>query len=144
VRAISFTIPGEPKPWRRARLGRAKNGRPMHFKDSATAEYEQRWAEAAMRALAGDEPLAGPLAVVITARFMVPKTLTKARAAAIEAGTERPTRRPDSDNIAKNLDGLNGVAFRDDAQVVDLRVRKVYAASAGVDVTISPIIGAQP
>lgn len=133
---VSFTIPGEPKPWRRARLGRLPNGRPMHFKDAATADYEARWEEAAAKALAGEPPLMGPLLVSIVARFMPPKALTRARRAAIEGGHERPTKRPDLDNIAKNLDGLNGVAFRDDSQIVHLTVSKIYADSAGVDVTI--------
>lgn len=39
-----------------------------------------------------------------------------------------PTVKPDVDNIAKIiLDGLNGVAYEDDKQVVSLSIDKVYA-----------------
>lgn len=38
-----------------------------------------------------------------------------------------PTIKPDTGNIAKSiLDSLNGIAYLDDKQVVDLRVRVVY------------------
>ena len=137
---IAFTIPGDPQPWRRGRLGQLPNGKPRHFKDAKTKANQQNWAAAALEALDGAPPLEGGVVAHVVCRFMPPKSLTKARRAAIESGVERPTKRPDSDNVAKNLDGLNGVAFRDDAQVVRLIVDKVYATSAGVDVTIEPFI----
>ena len=40
----------------------------------------------------------------------------------------RPTGKPDIDNIIKAvLDGLNGVAFKDDAQVVFISAQKLYS-----------------
>ncbi|XZN30187.1 RusA family crossover junction endodeoxyribonuclease [Clostridium perfringens] len=40
---------------------------------------------------------------------------------------EKPTKKPDVDNIAKIiLDSLNGVAYKDDSQIVDLRIIKSY------------------
>ena len=51
-----------------------------------------------------------------------------------------PTTKPDTDNIAKSiLDSLNGIAYLDDKQVVDLRVRKQYAEVPGVSVWISEV-----
>ena len=39
-----------------------------------------------------------------------------------------PTKRPDADNIAKAiLDALNGVAWKDDKQVVELSITKEWA-----------------
>lgn len=41
-----------------------------------------------------------------------------------------PTKRPDIDNIAKIiLDGLNGVAYKDDAQVIKLFITKKWTTS---------------
>jgi Holliday junction resolvase RusA-like endonuclease len=41
---------------------------------------------------------------------------------------ELPMKKPDCDNIVKIiLDALNGVAYTDDKQVVDVRCRKCYA-----------------
>ena len=43
-------------------------------------------------------------------------------------GTILPTKRPDVDNLAKIiLDGLNGVAYRDDAQVCCIHFEKKYS-----------------
>jgi crossover junction endodeoxyribonuclease RusA len=54
-----------------------------------------------------------------------------------------PIVRPDLDKLARGLlDGLTGVVWHDDEQVVDLVVRKRYApvgSSPRVDVTITPI-----
>ena len=49
----------------------------------------------------------------------------------------RPTLKPDYDNIAKIIaDSLNGIAYRDDAQIVDGYVRKFYSDKPRVVVTI--------
>ena len=43
------------------------------------------------------------------------------------SGEILPTKKPDVDNIAKTiLDALNGVIYRDDAQVIELVVKKSY------------------
>ena len=135
---IKFTVPGTPQPWRRARIGRV-GGKTIHFTDPRTKTNEAHWASAALTAMKGAPLMTGPLRADITVRFLPPKTLTKARAFAIACGVERPTKTPDADNVAKNLDGLNGVAFRDDAQIVELFVSKIYADSAGVDVVIKEL-----
>lgn len=136
---LRFTIPGEVKAWSRAGLGRTASGKPMHFTPKATRRNEAAWAAAAYEALRGGAPLEGPLQVFVTARFMPPKSAPKKTLAGMLSGHIFPTRRPDLDNVLKNLDGLNGVAFRDDAQVVQITAAKVYAESAGVDVTIIPM-----
>ena len=52
----------------------------------------------------------------------------------------RPTRKPDFDNIGKIIcDALNGIAYRDDAQIVDALVRKFYSDIPRVIVEISDI-----
>jgi Holliday junction resolvase RusA-like endonuclease len=49
----------------------------------------------------------------------------------------RPTVKADIDNIAKAiLDGMTGVAWDDDKQVVSLRVEKTYSASPRVVVEV--------
>ena len=48
-----------------------------------------------------------------------------------------PTKKPDTDNIAKTiLDSLNGIAFEDDKQVVALLVKKLYGEEAKVVVSL--------
>ena len=51
-----------------------------------------------------------------------------------------PTTKPDTDNIVKSiLDSLNGIAYKNDKQVVDLRVRKQYAEVPSVSVWIREV-----
>ena len=48
-----------------------------------------------------------------------------------------PAKKPDIDNVVKAvLDALNGVAYRDDTQVVELHVRKSYSEKPRVEVSI--------
>ena len=52
----------------------------------------------------------------------------------------RPIRKPDWDNVGKIIcDALNGIAYRDDAQIVDALVRKFYSDTPRVIVEISDI-----
>ena len=56
------------------------------------------------------------------------------------AGEVMPTSKPDADNVVKAVfDGLNGVLWRDDVLVVDLRVRKRYSATPCVRVEVWPL-----
>jgi Holliday junction resolvase RusA-like endonuclease len=59
----------------------------------------------------------------------------------MEKGYIKPTKKSDADNIAKIvLDSLNKIAYYDDAQVVELEVKKIYAQSEPyVDVLIEEI-----
>ncbi|WP_194190822.1 RusA family crossover junction endodeoxyribonuclease [Clostridium chrysemydis] len=69
----------------------------------------------------------GSIRAKIVAYYKIPKSYTKKRVQAIREGLELPTKKPDADNIAKIiLDSLNGVAFKDDAQVISLSIEKAY------------------
>ena len=68
----------------------------------------------------------GALKITINAFFMIPKSYTKKRSA--ELPGKPYMMKPDIDNIAKSvLDGLNGVAWSDDTQVVEMSITKHYA-----------------
>lgn len=68
-----------------------------------------------------------PIAIEITAFYLVPKSWSKKKQAAVYAGEIKPTVKPDIDNIVKIvLDGLNGVAYTDDKQVIQITARKKY------------------
>ena len=48
--------------------------------------------------------------------------------------------KPDADNIAKVIaDSLNGVAYHDDAQLVEVNIRKFYREHEGVEVEIEEV-----
>jgi Holliday junction resolvase RusA-like endonuclease len=137
--SITFTVPGDPKGKGRPRFGRTKSGAPVAFTDSQTAGYENRVALAAHQAMAGRKPLAEAVDLEVRIRMAPPLSASKAGRAAMLDGTFAPTKRPDLDNVFKAVaDGLNGIAYTDDALVVGLICRKVYADTAGVDVVITP------
>lgn len=53
---------------------------------------------------------------------------------------EKPTMRPDLDNCLKSvLDGLNGVAYKDDCQVLEIYTGKKFAVSDSIEITVSEI-----
>jgi Holliday junction resolvase RusA-like endonuclease len=70
----------------------------------------------------------------------VPKSYSKKRTEACLSGLERPTKKPDWDNVAKSIcDAMNGIVYQDDTQIVDAYVTKVYSANSGVDVGVKEI-----
>ena len=60
--------------------------------------------------------------------FAIPKSYTKKRKLACARNQERPAKKPDVDNVLKNVcDALNGVAYDDDIQVIEVICRKYYS-----------------
>lgn len=122
-------IPGKPQPKQRPRL--ARNG--AIYTPAATQAYERLVARHAK--LAGAKPVSGPVHVEITSMFAIPKSWSKKRKAAAEG--QPHISRPDLDNLVKSvLDGLNGVAFADDALVHSVSCRKVWSSNCGDGKTV--------
>ena len=127
-----FTVPGEPRGWARARTQGAR-----FFTDTKTRSEKQ--AVAAWALEAGARVMEGPVDVRLTAYLRIPQSVSKKRRADMLSGAERPTKKPDGDNLAKlTMDALNGVCWRDDVQVVDLTVRKFWSDEPRLVVEISP------
>ena len=96
---MRFEVLGRPMPKHRPRVGRHGN----IYTPSETKEYEKLVGWVAK--CAGCKPLNGPIAVKL-------HLFLRGRSG-------------DVDNYCKSiLDGLNGVAYEDDDQVVELQVRK--------------------
>jgi len=132
---IFFTVPGEPRGWARARTQGAR-----FFTDTKTRSEKQAVAAWAMEA--GARIMEGPVEVRLTAYLRIPKSASKKLRANMLAHIERPTKKPDGDNLAKlALDALNGVCWNDDVQVVDLTVRKFWSDEPRLVVEISPATG---
>jgi Holliday junction resolvase RusA-like endonuclease len=53
------------------------------------------------------------------------------------SGETKHTKKPDLDNVAKAIiDGMNGIIFKDDSQIINLHVTKVYAEVGKVEVLV--------
>lgn len=135
---FNFTIPGEPKGKGRPRATTV-SGRVRTYTPEATANYENLVKVSFLQAHGKAEPYAKdvPLVAKISAFFPIPQSASKKKQAAMEAGEISPTKKPDTDNIAKIvLDALNGLAYYDDAQIVVLSLQKTYSTKPRVDVQI--------
>ena len=74
------------------------------------------------------KPLEDAVRLLIEVNFMIPKSYSKKKVQMIEEGCTCPTVKPDCDNICKQIaDSLNGLAWIDDKQIVNLEVRKRFA-----------------
>lgn len=136
---LRFTVPGEPRGKGRPRFGKTRSGFAVAYTDDKTAAYENLVKLAARQA--GAVSIAGPVSVMIRAYFVPPQSWSKKRRAAALAGYEAPGRF-DIDNISKAvLDGLNGVAFGDDKQIVTLLAGKAFDEVARCEVQVFPVGG---
>ena len=127
---VTFEIPGKPFAKQRPRFSR-KSG--QAYTPKATESYESLVRAKALPLV--PKPLIGPVIVEIIASFEPAASWSKKRRA--EAMCRPHTQRPDRDNIEKAiLDGLNRVAFEDDAQVFDGRTTKCWGPVAKTVVTV--------
>ena len=124
MKAIMFTLPGGPqgkgRPRYVQRTGRA-------YTPDKTVAYEELVRQRYLEAAKGLDFGEGPVCVIITAIFPIPKSFSKKKTEQAMEGTLYPTKKPDWDNIGKIIcDALNGIAYKDDSQVVNAMVVKVY------------------
>lgn len=140
--SVCFAIPGKPQGKARARTFYNPKTKGMtSITPEKTVLYENLVATCYMQA-AGElrYPDDANLSVRIQAFFEPAKSTPKKKRAEMLSGVILPSKKPDIDNIVKSiLDALNGVAYRDDTQVVELHVRKQYGERPRVEVLIQPV-----
>lgn len=143
--AICFTVPGNPvgKGRHRSRIAKMGDGRQFiaNYTPKETVNYENLVKTKAEVAMAGRGLMTGPVELVFFAFVTPPASWSLKKQRAALAGEVLPTTKPDLDNIEKALsDGLNGVVWADDKQVVDCRKSKRYAATPGLTVEVREIV----
>lgn len=134
---MTFEIIGEPQGKARPRFTRQGHT----YTPAATKAYEQAVAWAYKAKYGTRQFCKGvPLCMDIIAYYGIPSRTSKAKRADMLSGKIRPTKKPDYDNVAKIIsDALNGLAFYDDAQIVDGNVTKLYGETPKVVVKIFEI-----
>lgn len=136
---ISFEIPGDPRGKGRPKFAR-RGDFVQTYTDDKTASYENLVSLAARDAMKGRPLFSGPMHFEMVATFKVPASMSAKKREAMLLGEIKPTKKPDLDNIQKAvLDGMNGVVFEDDAQVVTMLAGKQYGSPPRVWVHIRPI-----
>lgn len=123
---VVINIDGKPVAKGRGRIGNVA-GHPTIFTPAATRQNENLIKLAAMGAMAGRDPIEGPVEVDVQVFLDFPKSFSKKRLVEAQLGRIRPTTKPDIDNYVKSaLDGINTIVFKDDNQVVCVHACKYY------------------
>lgn len=121
---IKFSVEGTPI--QQGSMRHIGQGRMIHNKAVELAAWRANIASAAK--LAGCKPILDPIAITMRFRVKRPKSVKR----------DYPTVAPDLDKYIRGVnDGLTGVAFADDSQVVQIIASKEYADLPGVDIEIS-------
>lgn len=109
-----------------------------------TQNYEGRFASEWRAKYPELEPVSTAIEVSIVCVFPLLKSDYKKDGNLTASGfrkirnEEKPTKKPDLDNIAKAvLDGLNGIAFVDDSQIVKLTISKAYGQRPRVEFNLT-------
>lgn len=141
---LKFRLNCIPTAQARARHGRTKSGLHMTFK-SANQKANERTLEALLAPYAPKTPLAGPLVLEFVAALPVGKSDSKKLREAKLTGMVSPEKKPDIDNLSKQLlDCMTRLQFwTDDVQVVCLRCEKIYAEQGYWDVALYEAIKRQ-
>ena len=133
-----FKIPGKAQAKQRPRMGRS--GIVYTPKETLVYENYVKMCYSDYAKEFGWLPYENQVRAEIEVLVAVPKSDSKTKKKAKIEGMIRPAVKPDCDNLAKSiLDSLNGLAYRDDKQVVELVVKKYYAENAEVKIKLSEV-----
>ena len=125
---VELTILGEPFGKQRPRVIARGKGASRAFTPQKTVNYEN-YIKLLYRQKYKNFKFEDkvPLYVQITAFYKIPPSKPKYIKGLMFKGEMLPTKKPDVDNIIKIiLDSLNGLAYKDDAQIVACTCQKLY------------------
>lgn len=120
---MKFKISGKIKAKQRPKFGKGRTYTPtdtINYENYIKILYQQEC----------KKHFTGPVKMVITAYFQMPASKIKTERALKKFLTELPypVKKPDADNIGKIVaDSINGIAYKDDSQVVDMQIIKKWS-----------------
>ena len=135
---IQFTIPGTPVAKARPRVTRSGHA----YTPKKTADYERRVKICVMQLMAVQHlrPTTEAIRLYVQAFFPIPSSWSLSKKKNAIEGVLKPVSRPDLDNLVKSIqDALNGVAYKDDSQIIELIGGKHYSYEPRVEVTVESI-----
>lgn len=135
MKTVELLLPGTPIAKARPRFTRT--GRT--YTDLRTRTAEGRVLAAWIANGSHFSPAAhrGPVSVELIATFTAAPSWTKRKRQSAIDGELPHTIRPDVDNLLKIIDGLNGAAWADDAQIITATVSKQYGETASTLIRIT-------
>lgn len=136
MESIKFTVEGLPVAKARPRVTRYGTYTP-----AKTKNYEEL-VQYSFKSQCKCGVLEGPLEIAIEFYMYIPKSTSKKRRRLKNNKEILPTKRPDFDNLTKSItDALNGLAFKDDNQIVVAHIYKYYSDDPRAVVRIETIKG---
>ena len=130
---LSFTIPGEPVGKGRPKFTMAGRA----YTPAKTAKYENLVRLAFYEKYSDWKPYEDAVSIKINSYFPIPGSWSKKKKSMAILMKIFKISRPDLDNIIKSVcDGLNEVAWKDDAQIYELYARKAYSENPRTEVEI--------
>lgn len=137
---IRIVIPGQPiqqeRP--RSRIVKPKGKSPfVSVYDSKRSKDNKAFIASCAVQVKPKEPLDCDLEVEIIFYRELLKSFSKKKIEQALAGQLRPNTKPDIDNYVKAVfDGINGIIWKDDARVVDLKTSKYYSDRPRTEVIV--------
>lgn len=129
---IHLAIPGEPQGKQRPKWSRVGTYTPKQ-----TVNYETYIKELFAVKYPDFMPVESALDMELIAYLTIPTSASKKRKALMADLEIRPTKRPDGDNILKAvMDALEGLAYKNDCQIVKAIVEKYYSNRPGLYIKI--------
>lgn len=139
---LEFIIEGKPQAKQSARFYQKRNGFIGSYQPEKVISYANWVRHCFQREYLSWQPYSVdiPLRVEVKAYFPIPTSKSKKWKEQAREGIIRPTVKPDNDNLLKLLnDSLNGLAWEDDRQIVEQRIKKFYSDLPRVEVEIERI-----
>ena len=137
-KSVTFTVPGKPVGKQRPRFSR-RSGRT--YTPEKTVNYETL-ARLSYQQQVDAEPFERdrPLTLKLEIYQQIPNSVSKKKRELMIGKKILPTKKPDCSNILKCIeDGLNGIAYHDESQIVKSYAVKYCSEYPEVKVTISEI-----
>ena len=135
---IYFEVQGVPVPKGRPRM--TKTGHTYTPKETKDYEDLVKWSFIQQVGIY-ENPPEEPVMVKMVFRMPIPKSYSLRKLAKIRSQKMACPKRPDIDNLAKIvLDALNGLAYKDDNQIVQMELSKVYSDKPGTTICINEIV----
>jgi Holliday junction resolvase RusA-like endonuclease len=140
LQVVRFVIPGKAVPKGRPRV--AIRGKFAHaYTPKETRNWEAFVKMLAVEQMNGLPPFDEPVMLLIEIMIEPPRSLSQKKTSKALLGEILPVTKPDLTNVSKGIeDAMNGIVYRDDSLICDLRVTKRYGSQAKTLVEVSPIL----
>ena len=130
---MKFTIPGSPTGKARPRVtrwGTHNTEKTILYENLVKMCYQEQCQEYTEK----------PLIAFLEIYYGIPKSTPKKHIEPMLKGEIRPCKKPDIDNVCKIIfDALNGIAYKDDTQIVQLHATKFYGDTPHVSVMFTEV-----